>query len=250
MFARGLVCAAILAAISSSAAAEILLTSDLVVDAATPDFGGFEGDAVYIENGATVEVIGDNEMLRKYRWDVYDGQLNYHAGEGLRVFSPGNSFLMTGGQAAVVVGRGTIVGGRVERFAVDDNAAISGDAVIVSMTGAESYGLIEISGGTILEPVGASQTLRMTGGTVHGINVIRNGESDGNILDLRGGNVQGLLRASFGGAIYVSGSSLAFDGNRLTGILDDGTPIDTLVDVSQEGSLFMDNFPHVAGDAN
>lgn len=251
MFLRVSLVLALLA--SPAAAQDITITSNLVIDGNTPDFADNSGTTVAVMNGAHVRVIGDNEILRKYSWGVYDGSMTYEAGNGIDVEARAgvDDFLMTGGTASSVYGSGIITGGEVAHIGAEGYWKIGGNAFVHEIGGPDVPGRIDVfDDAVIASNIVTLNWITMSGGSTQGIHVIAmfpDFTEIGGLL-LNGGIVNGELRASNGAAIFVLGQSLSFDGERLTGILDDGSPIDT--SVYYDSPIFLDTGAHVPGDTN
>lgn len=255
MLTRMICCVLFIWPTARSMAANILLTDDLVIDSSTPDFGGRDFDRVVIDSGARVRVVADNEVLRKYSWQIADGTFQYEAGEGLRMTNnaqddPVNAFVMTGGQVKQFNGNGTFLGGRTELISGGEHLVIGGDASVGGI-GQTIGGFLEIrDSATIRSGIQTNRRVQMSGGEVGFVRMTATTGDVGSavgVLELSGGTVNGPLGAYGGASIHILGEDLAVNDIYIVGTLDDGSPINATF---AGGPLFLDNAPHVPGDIN
>jgi len=190
-----------------------------IADGGSVTSTGFDW-AVSVQHGGTLNIEqGGSLSSEETTVVVFSGMLNMHGGS---VSGPNNASMQINPGCTATISGGSVSGLVLASGAttISGTASVSGTVQVQSST-------TTISGGSVTNAtISDNGTLSISSGSLTGGVQIRQASGT---LSISGGSVTGGLQNDFGGTATVSGCSLAVANGQLTGILQDGTPINTPV---------------------
>jgi hypothetical protein len=235
---RGLALRGLTLLLGLGAAAPARATSGVISTPVTGPITVNAGETLHIVTGGSVTVAsGFAVNVNGGTLDMSGGAISVSGG-GISVLVDGGTASISGGTISGTFGQGVEVDSGTVGISGGTISGAFGDSVLVN------GGALTLSGGSVTStsPVGAGVTVEgggasLSGGTIsgpsYGVFV------GGGAMNISGGTVSGGVVGVVGegGTVSIFGCNLVLSGGSITGILADGTPINTSV----AGSIVLDN---------